>query len=85
MTATILEATFPYEYTDTDGTSIRFREGERFILLAKSSDDWWKVKRTGLFDGKSDIYVPVTYVREVNTKPVAAEIVFLNMNGEAEI
>ena len=65
----IVEAEQPYRYTDDDGSEVSFKEGERFILLAKSSVDWWKVQRTGLFAGKSVCYVPAAYVKEVNVTP----------------
>ena len=69
MDSTILEAAFAYEYTDDDGSHISFNKGERFILLNKSSDDWWKVQRTGVFKGKSICYVPAAYVKEINITP----------------
>ena len=69
MDSTILEAGFAYEYVDDEGSNISFNKGERFILLNKTSDDWWKVQRTGVFKGKSICYVPASYVKEINITP----------------
>ena len=69
MDSTIIEAAYAYKYTDDDGCLISFQKGERFILLNKSSEDWWKVQRTGVFSGKSICYVPAAYVKEVNVTP----------------
>lgn len=66
--ANIIEAVYPYSYTDDGGLEISFREGDRFLLLEKSSDDWWKVQRTGVFSGKSVCFVPASYMEEVNFK-----------------
>ena len=69
MDSTILEAGFADEYVDDEGSNISFNKGERFILLNKTSDDWWKVQRTGVFKGKSICYVPASYVKEINITP----------------
>ena len=69
MDSTILEAAFAYDYDDDEGCNISFNKGERFILLNKTSEDWWKVQRTGVFKGKSVCYVPASYVKEINITP----------------
>ncbi|XP_057292746.1 rho GTPase-activating protein 15-like isoform X2 [Hydractinia symbiolongicarpus] len=67
--ANIVEAEHPYSYHDDDGSEVSFKVGDRFILLAKSSEDWWKVQRTGVFNGKSVCYVPASYMKEINVNP----------------
>ena len=69
MDSIILEAVYKFSYTDDEGNPISFNEGERFILLNKSSEDWWKVQRTGVFAGKSICYVPASYMKEINITP----------------
>ena len=52
MGTVVLEALYPYNYTDDDGSDISFQEGDRFLLIEKSNADWWKVQRTGVFSGR---------------------------------
>ena len=66
MSNIIIESQYPYSYIDDDGIEIAFREGDRFILIDKSSEDWWKVQRTGLFTGKSVCYIPAAYMKVLN-------------------
>ena len=59
-------AQFSWQYTDTDGSEVSFKEGELFILLNKATNEWWKVKRTSSDASlKSVIYVPANYVKEL--------------------
>lgn len=71
-----VEAQYSYSYPDTDGTEISFDIGERFNLIAKSTEDWWKVERlSNAGDGqKKVLYVPATYMKEVtsNTSQVTS-------------
>ena len=61
----VIEANFPYSYQHI-GKAVSFDKGERFLLLEKSNNDWWKVRRGGRGrELAEDIFVPVTYVREV--------------------
>ncbi len=62
-----VEAQFPYSYFEADGTEITFDEGEIFILLKKSTEEWWKVERIdpSAKSKKKIIFVPATYVKEV--------------------
>lgn len=52
-------------YKTSDNYYVSIREGEELILLEKTNDDWWKVKR------KSDqpFYVPSNYVKETPQTP----------------
>lgn len=65
-------AQFSYSYKDNDGSEVAFEEGDRFTLLDKATEDWWKVKRkpsesnTGR---KIIIYVPASYMKEVTSTP----------------
>ncbi|XP_041097692.1 rho GTPase-activating protein 15 isoform X2 [Polyodon spathula] len=61
----LLEAQYEYEYRATDGRMVSIREGERFVLLCKSTEDWWQVRRMGDPPKAKPIYVPATYVTEV--------------------
>ncbi|XP_069042593.1 rho GTPase-activating protein 15 isoform X2 [Lepisosteus oculatus] len=61
----VLEAQYDYSYRATDGRQVSMREGERFVLLRKANDDWWQVRRMGAPPKSKPIYVPATYVTEV--------------------
>ncbi|XP_061835046.1 rho GTPase-activating protein 12-like isoform X3 [Nerophis lumbriciformis] len=56
-----IEVEYDYEYTSKDRT-ISIHQGECFMLVEKSNEDWWKVRRE---EGTKAIYVPAQYVREV--------------------
>lgn len=61
----LVEAQYEYEYRATDGKMVSIREGERFVLLCKSTEDWWQVRRLGDPPKAKPFYVPATYVTEV--------------------
>ncbi|XP_061879103.1 rho GTPase-activating protein 12-like isoform X1 [Entelurus aequoreus] len=56
-----IEVEYDYEYTSKDRT-ISIHQGECFMLVEKTNEDWWKVRRE---EGTKAIYVPAQYVREV--------------------
>lgn len=45
----VLEAQYDYNYRGSDGRQVSIREGERFILLKKTNDDWWQVRANSIF------------------------------------
>lgn len=45
----VLEAQYDYNYRGSDGRQVSIREGERFILLKKTNDDWWQVRAQLVF------------------------------------
>jgi len=44
----VLEAQYDYNYRSADGHQVCIREGERFILLKRTNEDWWQVNKTTL-------------------------------------
>ncbi|XP_073324736.1 rho GTPase-activating protein 15 isoform X3 [Pagrus major] len=68
----VLEAQYDYSYRGADGRQVCIREGERFILLKKTNNDWWQVRRIGAASKTKPLYVPATYVTEVPIAPVAS-------------
>ncbi|XP_047670195.1 rho GTPase-activating protein 15 isoform X2 [Tachysurus fulvidraco] len=61
----VLEAQYDYSYRGADGQTISIHDGERFLLLKKTNPDWWQVRRLGVGKKAKPLYVPATYVTEV--------------------
>ncbi|XP_028396137.1 rho GTPase-activating protein 15-like isoform X2 [Dendronephthya gigantea] len=55
----LVQALYPYSYEMQPGREVSFEAGECFILVEKSNDDWWHVKK-----GEQDLYVPANYMTE---------------------
>ncbi|TKS70638.1 Rho GTPase-activating protein 15 [Collichthys lucidus] len=66
----VLEAQYDYNYRGADGRQVCITEGERFILLKKTNNDWWQVRRIGAASKTKPLYVPATYVTEVPIVPM---------------
>ncbi|KAJ7313462.1 hypothetical protein JRQ81_004855 [Phrynocephalus forsythii] len=60
---------YAFEYTSKDGQLISIKPNERYMLLRKTNDHWWHVRKS-----KDDrpFYIPAKYVRELG--PLAQTI-----------
>ncbi|MBN3311679.1 RHG12 protein, partial [Atractosteus spatula] len=56
-----VEVEYDYEYKAKDRL-ITIKQGECYILLRKTNEDWWQVKKD---ENTKPFYVPAQYVREV--------------------
>ncbi|XP_032421445.1 rho GTPase-activating protein 12-like isoform X7 [Xiphophorus hellerii] len=56
-----IEVEYDYEYKSKDRV-ITIREGECYMLIKKSNEDWWQVRKD---ETAKPFYVPAQYVREV--------------------
>lgn len=59
-----VEVEYDYEYEAKD-RRIVIRQGERYLLVRKTNDDWWQVR---LDENSKAFYVPAQYVKEVTRK-----------------
>ncbi|XP_036043507.1 rho GTPase-activating protein 12 isoform X1 [Onychomys torridus] len=59
-----IEVEYDYEYEAKD-RKIVIRQGERYLLVKKTNDDWWQVRRD---ESSKAFYVPAQYVKEVTRK-----------------
>lgn len=56
-----VEVEYDYEYKAKDRL-ISIHQGECYMLVKKTNEDWWQVRRE---EGSKAFYVPAQYVREV--------------------
>ncbi|XP_010619628.1 rho GTPase-activating protein 12 isoform X7 [Fukomys damarensis] len=59
-----IEVEYDYEYEAKD-RKVVIRQGERYILVKKTNDDWWQVKPD---ENSKAFYVPAQYVKEVTRR-----------------
>ncbi|XP_072010151.1 rho GTPase-activating protein 12 isoform X2 [Engystomops pustulosus] len=65
-----IEVDYDYEY-EYKNKRIVIKQGERYILIKKSNEDWWQVKKD---ENSKPLYVPAQYVREVGRKALMPPI-----------
>uniref|UniRef100_A0A3B4Y0L7 Rho GTPase activating protein 12 n=1 Tax=Seriola lalandi dorsalis TaxID=1841481 RepID=A0A3B4Y0L7_SERLL len=56
-----IEVEYDYEYKAKD-KMVAIRQGECYILVRKTNEDWWQVRKE---EGTKAFYVPAQYVKEV--------------------
>ncbi|KAM9331845.1 rho GTPase-activating protein 12b isoform 4-T4 [Pholidichthys leucotaenia] len=56
-----IEVEYDYEYKAKD-KMVTIRQGECYMLVKKTNEDWWQVRKD---EGTKAFYVPAQYVREV--------------------
>ncbi|XP_059812243.1 rho GTPase-activating protein 15 isoform X3 [Hypanus sabinus] len=69
----LLEARYYYQYVAGDGRLVRMSEGDRFVLLRRSNQDWWQVRHQDGPKGEKPFFVPASYVVEVPQVPASAK------------
>ncbi|XP_032090477.1 rho GTPase-activating protein 27 [Thamnophis elegans] len=55
---------YAFEYTSKDGQLIAIKPNERYILLRRTNDHWWHVRKS---KNSRPFYIPAKYVRELST------------------
>ncbi|XP_067237763.1 rho GTPase-activating protein 27 isoform X2 [Chanodichthys erythropterus] len=53
---------FEYEYEGRDGHMVSIKPNERYILLSKTNDHWWHVRKD---EQAKPFYIPAKYVKEL--------------------
>ncbi|XP_069041888.1 rho GTPase-activating protein 27 isoform X2 [Lepisosteus oculatus] len=53
---------FEYQYTGRDGGLVSIKPNERYVLLAKTNDHWWHVRKD---EHTKPFYIPAKYVKEL--------------------
>ncbi|XP_075443838.1 rho GTPase-activating protein 12 isoform X11 [Ascaphus truei] len=59
-----IEVEYDYEY-EYKSKKIVIKQGEKYMLMKKSNEDWWQVKKD---ESSKPLYVPAQYVKEVARK-----------------
>ncbi|XP_029444451.1 rho GTPase-activating protein 12 isoform X2 [Rhinatrema bivittatum] len=59
-----IEVEYDYEY-EAKEKKIVIKQGEKYILVKKTNEDWWQVRKD---ESSKPFYVPAQYVREVARK-----------------
>lgn len=81
---------YPFEYTAKDGQLISIQPNERYMLLRRTNDHWWHVRKN---KEARPFYIPAKYVKELgsvtHTMPSSEELpsttMLENVNLEASI
>lgn len=53
---------FEYNYTARDGSTVSIKPNEQYMLVSKTNDAWWQVRRD---ETAKPFYIPAKYVTEV--------------------
>ncbi|XP_066520206.1 rho GTPase-activating protein 27 isoform X2 [Hoplias malabaricus] len=53
---------FQYEYTARDGSQVSIQPNERYVLVAKTNDHWWHVRKD---EATKPFFIPAKYVTEL--------------------
>ncbi|XP_042183080.1 rho GTPase-activating protein 27-like isoform X3 [Oncorhynchus tshawytscha] len=61
----MVQVQFEYEYTAKDGALVSIKPNERYILVSRTNDYWWHVRKD---QRTKPFYIPAKYVRELSVK-----------------
>lgn len=74
-----IEVEYDYEYKTKD-RMITIKQGECYLLIKKTNEDWWQVRKE---EGSKPFYVPAQYVREVRRALMPPSKPLLHTGGGA--
>ncbi|XP_059811683.1 rho GTPase-activating protein 27 isoform X2 [Hypanus sabinus] len=61
----LVQVEYNYQYTARDGRLISIKQNEIYILLSRTNDHWWHVRKD---DQSKPFYLPAHYVRELTSE-----------------
>nr|XP_029495728.1 rho GTPase-activating protein 12-like [Oncorhynchus nerka] len=61
----MVQVQFEYEYTAKDGALVSIKPNERYILVSRTNDYWWHVRKD---QRTKPFYIPAKYVTELSVK-----------------
>ncbi|XP_070981099.1 rho GTPase-activating protein 27-like isoform X1 [Oncorhynchus clarkii lewisi] len=61
----MVQVQFEYEYTAKDGALVSIKPNERYILVSRTNNYWWHVRKD---QRTKPFYIPAKYVRELSVK-----------------
>ncbi|MGH0150545.1 UNVERIFIED_CONTAM: hypothetical protein FKN15_026473 [Acipenser sinensis] len=71
---------YEFEYTARDGSLITIKPNERYILLSRTNDNWWHVRKD---ENTKAFYIPAKYVKELPSKiPSVLDFHPTNVNSD---
>ncbi|KAK6328224.1 hypothetical protein J4Q44_G00002020 [Coregonus suidteri] len=61
----MVQVEFEYDYTAKDGALVSIKPNERYMLVSRTNDYWWHVRKD---QGTKPFYIPAKYVRELSVE-----------------
>lgn len=71
---------YEYEYLGRDGDQVSIKPNERYVLLAKTNDHWWHVRKD---EHAKPFYIPAKYVKELPSHLPSPLDFIESMNAES--
>lgn len=67
---TLVLVQYDFDYTAKDGSLVSIRPDESYLLISKTNEHWWRVRRDQC---SRPFYVPAQYVKEIPDRPASPE------------
>lgn len=67
---TLVLVQYDFDYTAKDGCLVSIKPNESYILVSKTNEHWWRVRRDQC---SRPFYVPAQYVKEIPDRSVSPE------------
>lgn len=68
---TLVLVQYDFDYTAKDGCLVSIKPNESYMLVCKTNEHWWRVRRDQC---SRPFYVPAQYVKEVPDRPASPEM-----------
>lgn len=67
---TLVLVQYDFDYTAKDGRLVSIKSNESYILVSKTNEHWWRVRR---YQWSRPFYVPAQYVKEIPDRSASPE------------